>query len=341
MNLDLRQLYRQMFRSRLFEEAVKRLWEEGKISGEMHLGIGEEAIAAGVVSHLVEGDAMALDHRGTPPLLMRGIDAVSLLRELLGRADGLCGGMGGHMHLFSPAHLAASSGIVGASGPAAVGFAMAAQRLRPGKVSVAFLGEGAVNQGMMMESMNLAAVWKLPLLFVCKNNEWSITTVSEETTAGDLISRANGFGMPAYEIDGNDVEAVWDAAGKAIADARNGQGPSFLYAHCSRPEGHLLGDMLLRLAERPFSLEMGRVLGRQVNSFLRPKGARIGTRTASARAIAALMVRARGSRSAVASDPVARLRQSLSAERHAIEEIQREVTGEIEQILESALVPLI
>ncbi len=339
MKPDLWQLYKQMLRSRLFEEAVKRLWEAGKISGEMHLGIGEEAIAAGVISHLVEGDALALDHRGTPPLLMRGVDPLSILRELLGYPDGLCGGMGGHMHLFSPAHLAASSGIVGASGPAAVGFAIAAQQLRPGTVSVAFFGEGAANQGMMMESMNLAAAWKLPLLFVCKDNQWSITTVSEETTAGDLISRARSFGMPAIELDGNDVEAVWNAAGQAIADARNGLGPSFLYAQCSRPEGHLLGDMLLRLAERPLSLEMGRVLRWQVNSFLRRKGAPIRARATSARTIAALMAKVRGSRSAVAPDPVARLHQSLSTEGQRMAELTGEVVGEIEQILESALIP--
>ncbi|MEJ2267197.1 MAG: thiamine pyrophosphate-dependent enzyme, partial [Anaerolineales bacterium] len=154
---DLWDLYRQMLRSRLFEQSVQELWEAGKISGEMHMGIGEEAIVAGVVCQLQEGDAMALDHRGTPPLIMRGVDPVLLLRELLGRPDGLCRGMGGHMHLFSRKHLAASSGIVGASGPAGVGFALAAEYLRPGNVAVAFFGEGSVNQGMMMEAMNLAA----------------------------------------------------------------------------------------------------------------------------------------------------------------------------------------
>ena len=154
---DLWDLYQQMLRSRLFEQSVQELWEAGKISGEMHMGIGEEAIVAGVVCQLQEGDAMALDHRGTPPLIMRGVDPVLLLRELLGRPDGLCRGMGGHMHLFSRKHLAASSGIVGASGPAGVGFALAAEYLRPGNVAVAFFGEGSVNQGMMMEAMNLAA----------------------------------------------------------------------------------------------------------------------------------------------------------------------------------------
>ena len=122
---DLWSLYWNMLRSRLFELEVTRLWQEGRIPGEMHLGVGEEAIAAGVVCQLEEGDAMALDHRGTPALVIRGVNPVLLLQEFLGQPDGLCGGMGGHMHLFSKGHLAASSGIVGASGPTAAGFALA------------------------------------------------------------------------------------------------------------------------------------------------------------------------------------------------------------------------
>ena len=127
MKPNLLALYRQMLRSRRFEESVKDLWEEGRISGEMHLGIGEEAVAAGVVDHLRNEDAMALDHRGTPPLVVRGADLVLLLREFLGSSDGYCSGMGGHMHLLLPEYLAASSGIVGATEPFAAGFALAAQ----------------------------------------------------------------------------------------------------------------------------------------------------------------------------------------------------------------------
>ncbi len=135
MTPDLWTFYQPMYRSRRFEEAVADLWRQGHISGEMHLGMGEEAVAAGIVAHLQDGDALALDHRGTPPLVMRGVDPVALLREMLGHPDGLCGGRGGHMHLFSPEHLAVSSGIVGAAGPGAVGFALAAQHLRPGSTS--------------------------------------------------------------------------------------------------------------------------------------------------------------------------------------------------------------
>ena len=154
--MDLWSLYALMKRSRQFEGAVTQLWKDGLISGEMHLGTGEEAILAGVVPQLCPGDAMAVDHRGSAAFLLRGVDPVLLLREMLGRDDGLCGGRGGHMHLYSKEHLAASSGIVGAEGPTAVGFALAAQYLRPGTITVAFFGEGAMNQGMLMESINLA-----------------------------------------------------------------------------------------------------------------------------------------------------------------------------------------
>ena len=152
---DLWSLYGLMLESRLFEEAIAQLWRDGLISGEMHLGTGEEAVIAGIVSQLREGDALALDHRGTAAMLMRGVDPAAILREVCGHPDGLCGGMGGHMHLFSREHLAASSGIVGAEGPAAAGFALAAQTLSPGAIAVAFFGEGAMNQGMLLESLNL------------------------------------------------------------------------------------------------------------------------------------------------------------------------------------------
>ncbi|MFH1951561.1 MAG: thiamine pyrophosphate-dependent dehydrogenase E1 component subunit alpha, partial [Pseudomonadota bacterium] len=226
--IDLWSLYAIMLKSRLFEESVTQLWKDGLISGEMHLGTGEEAIIAGVVTHLGAQDAMALDHRGTAALLMRGVDPILILRELLGKPDGLCGGMGGHMHLFSKPHLAASSGIVGAEGPTAAGFALAAQHLHPGAVTVAFFGEGAMNQGMMMESINLAAAWRLPVVFVCKDDRWSITTQSDTVTGGDLNDRAEWLGVPGVSIDGRDITEVWETAGKAIMRARAGEGPFFL-----------------------------------------------------------------------------------------------------------------
>src|SRR5512143_447943 len=188
--MDRWSLYALMKRTRRFEEEVTRLWEAGLISGEMHLGTGEEAIIAGIVSQLRLGDAMALDHRGSAALLMRGVEPVPLLREMLGCADGLCGGQGGHMHLFSKEHLAASSGIVGSAGPAAIGFALAARRLRPGTIAVAFFGEGALHQGMLMESIHLASEWRLPVLFVCKDDGWAITTQADAEHAARMEERA-------------------------------------------------------------------------------------------------------------------------------------------------------
>ena len=242
MKLDYWTLYRHMLRSRLFEQQVRDLWNQGKISGEMHLAIGEEAISAGVVGQIQDGDALALDHRGTPQLLMRGIDPVLLLLEFMGHVKGLCSGMGGHMHLYSKKHLAASSGLVGASCPAEVGFAFANQYLRPGHIAVAFFGEGAINQGMVMESFNLACVWKLPVVFVCKDNQWSITTPSRSVTGGRPVDRARSFGIIAEEIDGGDIDSVWHTSRMAMERARRGEGSSFIHMRCFRPEGHFLGD---------------------------------------------------------------------------------------------------
>ena len=253
MRPDIRTLYALMYKSRLYEEGITHLWEQGHISGEMHLGTGEEAIMVGIISQLQPGDALALDHRGTSPLLMVGVDPRSIIRELLGRPDGLCGGQGDHMHLFSREHIAASSGIVGAAGSTAVGFALAAQQVRPDTVSIAFFGEGAMNQGMLMESLNLASVWNLPVIFVCIDDQWSITTPSQSMTGGYLCDRARGLGINAISADGRDVEAVWNAASQALSQARAGKGPTFLQASCVHLEGHFLGYPLIRAIRNPIS----------------------------------------------------------------------------------------
>jgi pyruvate dehydrogenase E1 component alpha subunit len=333
MGPDLWLLYRQMLRSRRFEEAVTDLWGKGKISGEMHLGIGEEAISAGVVDHLRDGDAMALDHRGTPPLVTRGVDLVLLLREFLGRPDGLCCGMGGHMHLFSHEHFAASSGIVGSSGPVAAGFALAAQHLRPGNIAVAFFGDGAMNQGMLLESFNLAVAWKLPVLFVCKDNEWAITTRSQRVTGGNLLDRAKGFGMLALEVDGTDVEAVWNAARQGVEKARKNNGPTFLLAHCIRPEGHFLGYTPLR---KSLESMMGMV-GPLLRSLPARKGASPGERIASLGSITSLIGRTVAEKYSKRRDPIYRVRQRLKADKSRLNEIEKEIAKEIQQAVGIAL----
>lgn len=248
---EIEDLYLQMVRMRLFEETIAVLWDQGLISGELHSGVGEEAIVAGVAGHLKKDDAVALDHRSTPPMVARGVDMTAMILELLGSGKGLCRGMGGHMHLFSREHLAASSGIVGSSAPLGAGFALAAQQLRPGAVSVAFFGEGAVNQGMLLESLNLAVAWKLPVIFVCKDNRWAITTRSSAVTGGNPAARARSFGMPSHRVKGWRVEKVWSAAERAVGRAREGKGPSYIHACCRHPEGHFLGDPLLRVFKEP------------------------------------------------------------------------------------------
>jgi pyruvate dehydrogenase E1 component alpha subunit len=326
-----------MLKSRLFEEVIAKLWHDGLISGEMHLGTGEEAIIAGVVAHLREGDAMALDHRGTAALLMRGVDPVLLAREMLGYPDGLCGGRGGHMHLFSKEFLAASSGIVGASGPAAAGFALAAQYLRPGAVAVAFFGDGAMNQGMLLESMNLAAVWNLPVLFVCKDDGWAITTPSVKVTGGDLNERARGLGLSAVEVDGCDVAAVWTAAHIAIESARSGQGPAFLHVRCVHFEGHFLGFHLMRIVSHPFR-EMPGIAIPLAQSILRPGGASWRERIAGLRSvIAAVLSTMRDPRRDPANDPVARTRATLPSDPVRLKELEDQSEKEINDVLVSAL----
>ena len=280
----------------------------------MHLGTGEEAIIAGVVSQMLPDDAMAVDHRGSAAFLMRGVDPVALLRELLGRGDGLCGGQGGHMHLFSKAHLAATTGIVGAGGPIAAGFGLAAQMLRPGSVAVAFFGEGALDQGMLLESIHLAVTWKLPVIFVCKDDGWAITT---RTTAEKFVGaeqKASLLGAPYQNVDGLDVEQVWLAAGKAMDRARRGEGPAFLRARCVHLEGHFLGFQLLRMIRNPLG-EQPRVIGPLIGAFLHPRGGRLSQRLAGMRYIlSTTRATLRDPRRAAANDPVLRARHRLLAE---------------------------
>ncbi|MCX6007930.1 MAG: thiamine pyrophosphate-dependent dehydrogenase E1 component subunit alpha [Chloroflexi bacterium] len=327
---DLSAVYRQMLRSRLFEEAVKLLWEEGKISGEMHLGIGEEAIAAGVIAHLRDGDAMALDHRCTPPLVVRGVDLVLMLREFMGKGDGLCRGMGGHMHMFSPQHLAASSGIVGSSGPLATGFAMAAQYRNNNCLSLAFFGDGACNQGMLMESFNLAVAWELPVLFVCKDNAWAITTQSSHVTGGNILERARSFGMDSQEVDGTDIEAVYTSAGNAVDRIRNGRGPSFLRAFCPRMQGHYLGDPLRRANMMELTIPL-------TKAFTTQPGAPVAERSGSLGMLLTLVGKATVEKQLTRNDPITRARNKLKAQKIDISAIDKEVEKEIKQALESAL----
>jgi TPP-dependent pyruvate/acetoin dehydrogenase alpha subunit len=338
--MDPWQLYELMKRSRLFEEAIARLWEDGLISGEMHLGTGEEAIIAGLVSHLRPGDAMAVDHRGTAAFLMRGVEPVSLVREMLGRTDGLCAGQGGHMHLFSKQHLAASSGIVGAEGPAAVGFALAAARLRPGSVVVAFFGDGAVNQGMLLESFNLAAVWRLPVVFVCKDDGWAITTRPRASTAGRLRDRVRGLGVRYVRVDGRDVTRVWSVAERAIERARRGKGPTFIHARCVHLEGHFLGLLLLRAIRDPLK-ELPLIVRPLVRSCARAGGGSARERGSGVACVTrSLLDTVVDRRRRRANDPIVRARRVLHRAEGGskrLSDLERRLETEVDAVVAAAL----
>jgi pyruvate dehydrogenase E1 component alpha subunit len=241
------------------------------------------------------------------------------------------------MHLFSKQHLAASSGIVGASGPLAAGFALATQYLHPGAVAVSFFGEGAMNQGMLMESLNLASAWSLPVLFVCKDDGWAITTQSRKMTGGNLKKRAQGLGIPAAEVDGRNVNKVWEASHSAIEKARSGKGPSFLLASCAHLEGHFLGFQLLRMARHPLK-ELSSITVPLTKSILRPRGASWRERLSGLKDIlAAVLATFRDSRQDSSWDPVLLARKNLISEPEQLQEIETKIEQEIGSVLDSAL----
>ena len=326
-------LFRQMARARAFEDATAALWREGRISGEMHLGTGEEAVAAGVVAALRPGDAVALDHRPTPVLTVLGADLAAMLAEMLGLERGLARGRAGHMHLMSKALRAASSGIVGSSAPLGAGFALAGRALRPGAVAVAFFGDGAMNQGMLLETLNLAAAWRLPLLLVCKDNGWAITTRSGAVTGGDLLGRAEAFGLRARDVDGADVDAVAAVAAEEVARGRRGDGPSFLRAHVPRLDGHFLGDALVRAARSPAS-DGRQLLGDVTSAALSRSGGGLGERARSVVRLLDLMRRARREDRDTRRDPLERARSAVGAETAA--RLEDEALAEVGRAVEAA-----
>ncbi len=305
-------LHLQMARMREVEDALGRLWRRGLITGELHPGVGEEGIAAGLVAHLRDGDALSLDYRSTPPLVGLGVDLDAILLEVLGSPDGLCHGHGGHMHLFAPEHLVHTTGIVGATAPIGLGLALSAQALRPGCVAVSVFGDGAVNQGMVMESLNLAVVWRLPVVFVCKDNGWAVTTRSRALTAGSIAGRARAFGLPVARADGRDVNAVWRSAGRAVDRARAGGGPTFLLLECRRPRGHFEDDPVVDVVRHPGH---ARQLVPEVLAGARaPEGASRRERVAALRQVTMTMGRVAVDQWFTRWDPLARSRRRLDSE---------------------------
>ena len=241
MVFDLERAYASAVRMRRFEEVVGAATEAGEIHGEMHLGIGQEAVAAALEQFLHDGDAVVSTHRPHLHALAHGVDPVQLLAELLER-DGLCRGKGGHMHLFAPDQRFMCTGIVGAGAPIATGYALAQRRERQGGVTVAVAGDGAMNQGGLLESLNLAALWHLPVVFLCEDNGYGISVRRDDASAGRLEARGESFGIPGVACDGTDVEACRAALETAFARARGGEGPSLVVAKVYRFRGHYEGD---------------------------------------------------------------------------------------------------
>ncbi|HXM54144.1 MAG TPA: thiamine pyrophosphate-dependent dehydrogenase E1 component subunit alpha [Candidatus Dormibacteraeota bacterium] len=242
--VDLLALYRRLLLIRRFEEQVDELYKSARMPGLAHLYIGEEAVAVGVCAALRDDDYITSTHRGHGHCLAKGASVDRMFAELLGREAGYCRGKGGSMHIADQerGNLGANA-IVGGSAGIATGAAMSARWRGSDQVAVCFFGDGALGQGLLYEAMNMAALWRLPVIYVCENNLYNEYTHYRETTAGDLAARSRAFGIETVEVDGQDVVAVLSAAGAAVARARAADGPSFLLCHTYRYLGHHVGDV--------------------------------------------------------------------------------------------------
>ncbi|HJV84074.1 MAG TPA: thiamine pyrophosphate-dependent dehydrogenase E1 component subunit alpha [Noviherbaspirillum sp.] len=253
-------MYEKMVEIREYEETMAKVYLEGKlppkiqkglafdigggpVPGEMHLSAGQEPVAVGVCAHLRKEDTVVGSHRPHHFAIAKNVPLNPMTAEMFGKATGLGRGKGGHMHLFDPANKFSCSGIVGAGGPQACGAALAAKKLGKDWVAVAFFGEGAANQGAFHEALNLAALWRLPVIFVCEDNKYGISVEKSESTAiASNADRAAGYGMPGVLVERNSAIEVFKAAGEAVARARRGDGPTLIEVKTDRYFGHFQGD---------------------------------------------------------------------------------------------------
>jgi TPP-dependent pyruvate/acetoin dehydrogenase alpha subunit len=245
------ELYRTMRTIRRFEERVVELVNANEIAGVTHEYIGQEAVATGVCAALRPDDVITSTHRGHGHVIAKGAAPSRMFAELLGRATGTNHGHGGSMHIADLSlGIYGANGIVAAGAPWAAGAAWAARQEGSDRVAVSFFGDGGLNQGVLHETMNLAALWSLPVVFVCENNGYAVTMASEQATAGSPVSRAAAYGMAAETVDGMDVEAVLAAAQAAVARGRTGGGPSFLECRTYRFVGHHTAEGTMSLSYR-------------------------------------------------------------------------------------------
>ena len=241
---DLLRAYRTMRTIREFEERLHVDFARGDIPGFVHLYAGEEAAATGIMLHRNDGDRIASTHRGHGHCIAKGVDVAEMMKEIYGKKGGACQGKGGSMHIADlDRGMMGANGILGAGAPLACGAALAAKYRGKGEVAISFVGDGASNQGMFLESLNLAAVWNLPAIFVVENNGYAESTSRDYAVAVDsYVDRAAGFGLPGVTVDGTDFFGVYEAAGEVIRRARGGGGPALLECKMIRFFGHFEGD---------------------------------------------------------------------------------------------------
>ena len=237
-------MYRRMVAIRLFEERVNDLYTRALMPGLAHLYIGEEAVAVGICEALAGDDYITSTHRGHGHCLAKGASADRMFAELLGKKSGYCKGKGGSMHIADPTtgNLGANAIVAGSAG-IATGAGFSSKYLRTNRVVVCFFGEGALGQGVLYEAMNLAQLWKLPVIYACENNLYNEYTHYSETTAGEILARPAAFGLAAESVDGQDVRAVFATAARLVDRARRGEGPAFLLSNTYRFRGHHVGDV--------------------------------------------------------------------------------------------------
>ena len=237
-------MYRQMARIRAFEDQANKLYLSAKMPGLTHMYSGQEAVAVGICEALEDSDHITSTHRGHGHCVAKGAEFKEMFCELLGKEEGYCRGKGGSMHIADQSHgnLGANA-IVGGSTGIATGAALTAKRLQTGAVTVCFFGDGATAQGLLYEVMNMAALWKLPVIYACENNGYSEYTKTDEIAAGSLTARAEAFGIEAFTVDGQDVLAVNQLAQKLVERARKGEGPFFVELMTYRYHGHHVGDI--------------------------------------------------------------------------------------------------
>ena len=243
-NKGLKRMYEQMARIRTFEDNANQLYLSAKMPGLTHMSSGQEAVAVGICEALRRTDHITSTHRGHGHCLAKGATYRQMFCELLGKAEGYCRGKGGSMHIADQdnGNLGANA-IVGGSTGIATGAAFSAKRLGTGAVAVCFFGDGALGQGLLYEVMNMAALWRLPVIYACENNQYGEYTPVEEMAAGDLNARAGAFGIETFTVDGQDVRAVNKLATKLVARARKGEGPFYATFNTYRYHGHHVGDI--------------------------------------------------------------------------------------------------